>query len=127
LANYIAVAVGGTYFIMAINPVTGCSIVQSVKVTINQMPKLVITNPLAICEPGTIDLSAPGIASGSEPGLNYELLYRFICHNIAFRLYSCCSRGDLLYQGHQSGHRIIRCEPGCGDYQPTACTCNYES
>ena len=65
LLNFMAVSAGGRYFIRATNPVTGCSIVKAVKVTINPQPILVITDPPAECFPNTVDLTLVSILTGS--------------------------------------------------------------
>jgi gliding motility-associated-like protein len=50
-----------------------CSPASSVlAVTLNVVPKLVITDPAERCLPFTVDLSDPAITAGSEAAMNYE-------------------------------------------------------
>ncbi len=67
LANPNAIATSGTYYIQ-LQSAAGCTNVQPVNVTINLQPNLVITDPTAVCVPGTVDLTAPAITAGSDPG-----------------------------------------------------------
>src|SRR4030095_9924804 len=48
-----AVAASGTYYIVG-TTAAGCSDIQPVVVTINPAPIVVITNPAAVCAPGTV-------------------------------------------------------------------------
>jgi len=40
--------------------------------TLKVIPKLIISDPPEICLPATVDLSAPSVTVGSEPGMFYE-------------------------------------------------------
>ncbi len=65
LVNPNAVSVSGTYYIKGMVSATGCYDIQPVKVTINPLPSLVITDPAAVCSPSTINLTASSVTSGS--------------------------------------------------------------
>ncbi|MGO4822540.1 MULTISPECIES: Ig-like domain-containing protein [unclassified Flavobacterium] len=40
--------------------------------SVNESPTLIVTNPLSICSPATVDITAAAITSGSDGGLNYN-------------------------------------------------------
>jgi large repetitive protein len=60
-------------FSVTITDANGCSNTAApVVVTVNALPTLNITNPTPICSPGTVNLTAAAITSGSSAGLQYS-------------------------------------------------------
>jgi gliding motility-associated-like protein len=58
----------GTYYIKSILNSTGCSRIQPVNVTIQSPPVLQVSNPAAVCEPNTIDITKPSVVTNGTNG-----------------------------------------------------------
>ncbi|MES2140274.1 MAG: gliding motility-associated C-terminal domain-containing protein [Bacteroidota bacterium] len=63
----------GTYYIVGVLPLTGCSDTTAVLVTVNPKPVVITSNP-GVCFPSTADLTLPAVATtvpGTTSGLTY--------------------------------------------------------
>ncbi|KIC89074.1 hypothetical protein HY58_18835 [Flavihumibacter sp. ZG627] len=58
----------GRYYIRG-TATNGCAIIQPVNVTVNALPLLQVTNPLAVCQPAAVNILEASVTAGSEPGL----------------------------------------------------------
>jgi gliding motility-associated-like protein len=66
LVDQSAVGTSGTYYIQS--EINGCIDIEAVNVVVNQTPDVQITDPLAVCTPGTVDLSLADVTEGSTGG-----------------------------------------------------------
>lgn len=67
IADPSAVNFSGTYYIQ-LEDANTCVSIQAVDVEVNSLPNLIITDPVAVCDPMTVDITNASITSGSDAG-----------------------------------------------------------
>ena len=107
-------ATAGTYYIKGTNA-SGCTDIQPVVVTINPIPALVITDPAAVCAPGTADLTAAAVTAGSAPGLVYTY-WTDAAATIPYATPTVATAGTYYIKGTNAS--------GCFDIKPVVVTVN---
>ena len=66
LADASSVVVSGMYYIQSES--NGCTDIEAVNVLVNETPVVQITDPSAVCSPGTVDISVSDVTVGSTGG-----------------------------------------------------------
>lgn len=71
LLNPTAVKTSGTYYVMLANEY-GCNKLVPVEVIISPKPLLNISNPVAVCYPNTVDITAASVFAGNDATFKYK-------------------------------------------------------
>ena len=113
LASPSTVNTSGTYYIKASN--VTCSVSKAVHVTINAKPSLTISNPIGVCAPSTVDITAIGITAGSTNVGPFTYFTDAAANNVLNNS-NAVATGGVYY--------IKSTLNGCSDIKPVTVTIN---
>ncbi|MFM7023712.1 MAG: PKD domain-containing protein [Flavobacteriales bacterium] len=106
---------GGTFYIKGTSA-AGCESVKPVTVVVNTAPALVVTNPTAVCQPQTIDITAASISAGST-NINTLSYWTDAAANSSLTNSSAISASGIYYIKATSAD-------GCSEIKPVSVSIN---
>jgi hypothetical protein len=107
-------ATTGTYYVKGTSS-GGCSDIKPVTVSAAASVTLVINTPVAICAPGTVDLTAAAITAGSSAGLTFTY-WQDAAGTIPYTSQTAATNGTYYIKGSTGA--------GCSDIKPVVVTIN---
>jgi hypothetical protein len=107
-------ATTGTYYVKGTSS-GGCSDIKPVTVSAAASVTLVINTPVAICAPGTVDLTAAAITAGSSAGLTFTY-WQDAAGSIPYTSQTAATNGTYYIKGSTGA--------GCSDIKPVVVTIN---
>lgn len=109
LSNPNSISTSGTYYIKG-TTATGCVDIKPVVVTINPSPTVVVTDPAAVCAPGSVNITNSAVTAGSTTGLSYTYFTDAAATVILSNPSAVTTSGTYYIKGATAA--------GCSDVQP---------
>lgn len=100
----------GTYEITYNFSNNGCNNSTKATIVINDIPSVTVTNPAAVCNPSTIDITTAFTTAGSTAGLTFTYFTNAAATNILSNPTSLTNGGTYYIKGTNAG--------GCSDVKP---------
>jgi hypothetical protein len=107
-------ATTGTYYVKGTSS-GGCSDIKPVTVSAAASVSVVINNPVAICAPGTVDLTSAAITAGSSAGLTFTY-WKDAAGTIPYTAQTAATNGTYYIKGSTG--------TGCSDIKPVVVIVN---